>query len=258
MNCSSLWVIPPGVRHLHYRLCPRRGLTPPNQFTPGFITSCCNIKTWPGSSALFTAWFRRISQKQFSIQWVIYITYYRFLWSQLGNLPGHCSLFPTTSTLHKEESFQANSVPLAALFLPHHPSSLSISWPATKYFSLSQILTMLHFLFTSLFAKSGAGRARLAGRFTHGTPASQTCLTLLWFVLMLRQWKLSSTPEKKLHFPSKCSHSAVGMFFFKEIQLSTNDHNTEQDLCSSNPSFLYLRSSLWTLPTMWLVAMING
>lgn len=116
-------------------------------------------KTCPGSSVFLTAWCRRISQKQFSIQWVIYITYYRFLWSQLGNLPGHCSLFPTTSTLHKEESFQANSVPLAALFPPHHPSSLSISWPATKYFGLSQILTMLRFLFKSHSAKSGATRA---------------------------------------------------------------------------------------------------
>lgn len=122
VNCSSLWVIPPSIGHLHYRLCPRRGLNPPNQTTPGFVTSCSNIKTCPGSSVFLTAWFRRISQEQFSIQWVIYITYYRFLWSQLGNLPGHCSLFPTTSILHKEESFQANSVPLAALFLPHHPS----------------------------------------------------------------------------------------------------------------------------------------
>lgn len=50
---------------------------------------------------------------------------------------------------------------------------------------------------------------------------------------MLRQWKLTSTPEKKLHFSSKCSHSTVGMFFFKEMQLSTNDHNTEQNPCSS-------------------------
>lgn len=174
-----VWVIPPWSRHLHYRFCPRRGLTPPNQSTPGFVTSCSNVKTWPGSSVFLTAWFRRISQKQFSIQWVIYITYYRFLWSQLGNLPGHCSLFPTTSTLHKEESFQANSVPLAALFLPHHPSSLSISWPAKKCFSLSQILTMLHFIFASHFAKSGAGRARLAGRFTHelqqAKPVSHSC-----------------------------------------------------------------------------------
>lgn len=122
----------------------------------GLFQSCSNIKTCPGTSVFLTAWFRRISQKQFSIQWVIYITYYRFLWSQLGNLPGHCSLFPTTSTLHKEESFQANSVPLAALFPRHHPSSLSISWPATKYFSLSQILTVQHFLFTFHFAKSAA------------------------------------------------------------------------------------------------------
>lgn len=187
---------------------------------------------------------------------MIYITYYRFLWSQLGNLPGHCSLFPATSTLHKEESFQANPVPSAGLFLLRHPSSLPPSWAVTKGFSLLQILTMLRFLF-------GLHSARSETRWVLGwlvptwnfiRPALAYPPGICTNVFgngnsLARQKRCIFHPNGVTHqqvcFPSKsCCWQQLIMIQNKAPAFQINHPHRYQ-------------SSSWTLPTMWFVVMIN-